>query len=45
MSKKQLSVTLNKFVLDKFRKYCKENDINMSKRVERLIRGELEKDE
>ena len=44
MSKAQLSVTIENHILNKFREYCRDNDINMSKRVERHIRELLEKE-
>ena len=41
--RKQLTITVEEKVLEKFRKHCEENDINMSKRIERYMRKELEK--
>lgn len=41
MVRKQLTITIDEKVLDKFKKYCEKNDINMSKRIERYMRKEL----
>ncbi len=41
--RKQLTITVDKEILKKFKRYCQDNDINMSKRIERYMRGELKK--
>lgn len=41
MPRRQLSLTIDKEVLKRFRAYCENNDIVLSKRVERLMRREL----
>lgn len=41
MSRKQLSMTIDEQVLKKFKRFCEDQDINMSKRVERYMRKDL----
>ncbi len=42
MARKQITVTIDEVVLDKFKKMCDDNDINMSKRIERYMKKDLE---
>ena len=39
---KKVTLSLNDKVYESFQKYCEENDIQLSKRIERLIKKELE---
>jgi len=39
--KEKADFTIDADVLNKFRNYCKQNNINMSSKVESWIRGEL----
>jgi hypothetical protein len=43
MVRKQITITIEEEILKKFKKYCEENDINMSKRIERYMKEDLEK--
>jgi post-segregation antitoxin (ccd killing protein) len=43
MVRKQITITIDEKILKEFRKYCEENDINMSKRIERYMKKDLEK--
>ena len=38
-----LTITIQKDLLNKFKKYCEDNDINISKKIERFIKGFLER--
>jgi hypothetical protein len=42
MARKQLTITIEE-VLKKFKEHCEENDINISKRIERYMKKDLEK--
>lgn len=39
---KKVTLSLDGRVYETFQKYCRENDIQLSKRVERLLKKELE---
>lgn len=39
--RKKVTLSLDDSVYEKFQKYCEDNDIQLSKRVERLILREL----
>lgn len=41
MTKKPVTFTIDEAVLERFKKHCDDNDINMSKRVERYIKKEV----
>jgi len=41
MSRVQFTITIDKGVLAKYREHCKDNDINMSKRIERYMKKEM----
>ena len=43
MARKQFTITIDEETLKKYREYCKENDVNMSKRIERYIKKDMEK--
>ncbi len=43
MVRKQITITIDEEVLEEFKKHCEENDINMSKRIERYMKEDLEK--
>ena len=43
MSRKPLTISIEEEVLKEFKKYCGENDIIISKRIERYMREELKK--
>lgn len=43
MVRKPITISVEEDILKKFRKYCEDNDINMSKRIERYMRTELER--
>ncbi len=43
MSRKQFTITIDENILKKYRKYCKEKGINMSKRIENYIKKDMEK--
>ena len=45
MVRKPLTISVEEGILGEFKKYCKNNDINLSKRIERYMRKELEKDD
>jgi len=40
--KKKVTLSLDSEVYEKFQKFCEENDIMLSKRIERLIKQHLE---
>ena len=40
---KRVTLSIESGTYDEFQKYCEENDIILSKRVERLMKQELEK--
>lgn len=42
---KKVTLSLDAKIYEKFQKFCEENDIILSKRVERLIIKELEEKE
>jgi hypothetical protein len=42
---KKVTLSLDSKVYEKFQKFCEENDIILSKRVERLITKEMEEKE
>ena len=44
MARKQITVTIDEGILNTFKKKCEENDINMSKRIERYMKRELGKE-
>ena len=44
MARKQITVTIDENILNIFKKKCEENDINMSKRIERYMKKELGKE-
>jgi len=44
MTRKQITVTIDDGILNAFKKKCEDNDINMSKRIERYMKKELGKD-
>lgn len=39
---KRVTLSLDDSVYSEFQKFCEENDIIVSKRVERLMKGEIE---
>ena len=41
--RKQITITIEEKILREFKKHCEENDINMSKRIERYMKEDLEK--
>jgi len=41
MARIQFTVTIEKKVLERYRKHCRDNDINMSKRIERHMKKEM----
>jgi len=43
MTRKQFTITIDEETLKKYREYCKEKDINMSKRIERYMKKDMEK--
>jgi hypothetical protein len=43
MVRKQLTITIEEKLLKKYKKYCEENDVNMSKRIERYMKEDIEK--
>ena len=43
MARKQITITIEEKILKEFKKHCEENDINMSKRIERYIKEDLDK--
>lgn len=45
MVRKPLTISVEECILREFKKYCENNDINLSKRIERYMRKELEKKE
>jgi hypothetical protein len=42
--KKKVTLSLDSNVYKKFQKYCEENDLMLSKRVERIMKKEMEED-
>ena len=42
MGKKKVTLSLEEEVYKQFQKYCEENDIILSKRIERIMKKELE---
>ena len=42
--KKKVTLSLDSEVYKKFQDYCEENDLMLSKRVERLIKKEMERE-
>ena len=45
MARRQITITIDEKILKDFKKHCDENDINMSKRIERYMKEDLEKAE
>ena len=43
MTRKPLTISIEGNVLNDFKKYCEEEAINMSKKIEKYMRQELEK--
>ena len=43
MVRRPVTISIEEEILENFKKYCEENDINMSKRIERYLKKELEK--
>lgn len=43
MSRKPLTISIEEEILKEFKKYCEDNDINLSKRIERYMKEELKK--
>ena len=43
-AKKKVTLSIDSEVYDRFRKYCEENAIMLSKKVELFMKGEVEKD-
>jgi len=43
MARKPLTISIEEEILEKFKKYCLSNDINVSKRIERYMKEELKK--
>ena len=41
MARKQITITIDEKILKDFKKHCDENDINMSKRIERYIKSRI----
>lgn len=39
---KRISITIPEKLLNRFRKFCKDNDTNMSGKIARFIRQELQ---
>ena len=44
MSRVQFTVTIDDKTLERYRRYCREKDINMSKKIERYMKKEMEYD-
>jgi len=42
MGRKQITVTIDEAILKEFKKMCDENDVNMSKRIERYMKKDIE---
>ena len=42
MPRKQFTITIDDKTLKEYRKYCQERDINMSKRIERYMKKDIE---
>lgn len=43
MVRKPLTISIEEDVLNKFKEYCEEESINMSKKIEKYMKKELEK--
>lgn len=43
MSREPLTISIEEEILKEFKKYCEDNDINLSKRIERYMKEELKK--
>lgn len=41
MGRKQISITIDEKILEKWDKYCENNDINKSKRIERYMKQDI----
>jgi hypothetical protein len=41
MARKQITVTIDEGILTTFKKMCDDNDINMSKRIERYMKKDI----
>ena len=45
MANKKVTLSLHELTYSKFQKFCKENDIMLSKRIERLIKQHMNENE
>jgi len=45
LAKKKVTLSIDSNIYDEYRKYCEENAILLSKKVELFMKKELEKDE
>jgi len=43
MPRKRFTITIDEKILDKYRKLCEERDVNMSKRIERYMKKDIER--
>ncbi len=43
MVRKPLTISIERKILESFKKYCEDNDIILSKRIERYMKEELKK--
>tara|TARA_B100000315_G_C14251854_1_gene440123 strand:+ start:204 stop:341 length:138 start_codon:yes stop_codon:yes gene_type:complete len=41
MPRQQFTITIEESILKKFKEYCEDKDINMSKRIERYMKKDL----
>lgn len=41
MSKKKITLSIDSKVYDKYKKYCEDNAIMLSKRIENFMKGEM----
>ena len=45
MANKKVTLSLDEKTYSEFQKFCKENDIMLSKRIERLMKKHMEKED
>ncbi|MEA2036539.1 MAG: DUF6364 family protein [Nanoarchaeota archaeon] len=43
MTRKKLTITIDEKVLKKYKKYCEDNDVTISRRLERYMNKDMEK--
>ena len=43
MGRRQFTITIEENIIREYRNYCRDNDINMSKRIERYMKKDIKK--